>query len=752
MVTAKGRIVVIYSWDENCRGVNFATGIYGIKEAVCTDTRKNQVANIRYLTASTRRCGALTHDAEIVHRIEMALYANNVGDEGERRKEASQKIIKTYVSLIILCTFASVIQPHTVCSGMFRIKKLDIFITKQFSMLFAGTFFISLFVLMMQFLWRYVDELIGKGLSMEVLAQFFWYMALMLVPQALPLAILLASLMTYGNMGESSELTAIKASGISLIQSFRSLIVLTLLITVGSFYFQNNVGPSSQMHIAQLLISMKQKSPELEIPEGVFYDGIPQTNIYVEKKNVKTGKLYNVMVYRMTNSYEDQAIILADSGMLQSTAEKKHLVMTMWNGEWFENIRTQSMGGSASIPYRRESFTDKRIVIDFDGDFSLTDAAGLSNNARTKSLSKINRDIDSLTNIYDSVGTSFYKDISRVYYPTPTLNKTQRANVKKLLSQRALNIDTMYAHLPSAQKRAVTGQALQRIQQEASDLDFKSMVTGDGDKAIRQHEIERINKFTMALSCLIFFFIGAPLGAIIRKGGLGVPIIISVIVFIIYYILDNTGYRMARQGSWAIWFGKGLSPAILIPTAIFFTYKANNDSTVFNWDVYKNLFMRMLGMRIHRHVAGKEVIINEPKYAEDAAILSQISTEIDEYSRRHNLKSPPNVVATFFRYQPDHAIESISERMEQVIEDLGNTRDKFIMSYLNRYPVLVVKAHTRPFERKWMNIVAALVVPAGMFFYFRMWRFRLRLYRDLRNIRLANDGIVQRIKEKFIQK
>ena len=183
------------------------------------------------------------------------------------------------------------------------IKKLDIFIAKQFGILFAGTFFISLFVLMMQFLWRYIDELIGKGLSMDVLAQFFWYMGLMLVPQATPLAILLSSLITFGNLGESSELTAIKAAGISLMQAFRSLIVITVIVTIGSFYFQNNVGPDAQKHMTQLLLSMKQKSPELEIPEGVFYDGIPQTNLYVQKKDMKSGKLYGIMIYKMTNSY-----------------------------------------------------------------------------------------------------------------------------------------------------------------------------------------------------------------------------------------------------------------------------------------------------------------------------------------------------------------------------------------------------------------------------------------------------------------
>ena len=248
--------------------------------------------------------------------------------------------------------------------NMFRVKKLDIFILRQFSLLFAGTFFISLFVLMMQFLWRFVDELIGKGLTLDVLGQFFWYMALMFVPQALPLALLLSSLITFGNLGESSELTAIRAAGISLMQTFRSLIVCSVLVMGVSFVFQNNIGPKANQKLAQLLVSMKQKSPELEIPEGIFYSGIPNCNLYVQKKDMKTGKLYGIMIYRMTASYEDQAIILADSGMLQSTAEKKHLLLTLWSGEWFENMQQQSFGNNASVPYRRETFTAKRIVLD----------------------------------------------------------------------------------------------------------------------------------------------------------------------------------------------------------------------------------------------------------------------------------------------------------------------------------------------------------------------------------------------------
>ncbi len=627
---------------------------------------------------------------------------------------------------------------------MFRLKKLDIFILKQFSLLFVGAFFICQFVLMMQFLWRYVDELIGKGLSMEVMAQFFWYMGLMLVPQALPLAILLSSLISFGNIGESSELTAIKAAGISLMQAFRSLIITTVIIMLCSFYFQNNIGPHANMKLTQLLLAMKQKSPELEIPEGVFYDGIPGSNIYVQKKDLETGKLYGIMIYRMTNSYEDAAIILADSGMLQSTAEKKHLVMSLWNGEWFENMRSSELGSTASVPYRRETFISKKIVFDFDGDFSMADAASLSNNARGKSLKEINHDVDSLTHTYDSVGRSYYREVMLNSFWLALEKKDSIKGVKKAMEEDC-HPDSLFQKMNAEKKVQAVNIALNQVRAQISNLDFKGMITNDGDRNIRQHKIEAINKFTTALSCLIFFFIGAPLGAIIRKGGLGVSVIVSVLVFIIYYILDNTGYRMARGGMWAIWFGKGLSPAVLIPLAAFVTYKATNDSIVFNMDAYKEFFMRLFGLRLKRSIFGKEVIIDDPDYQGDKERLRRISDELVAYSKEHRLVKAPNFIRVFFKYKPDHEIERINEELESIIEDLSNTKDKVVLHAINQYPVISTKAHTRPFERRWLNIIAAIIVPVGLTLYVRMWGFRVRLYRDLKVVRQTNETLINRI-------
>ena len=630
---------------------------------------------------------------------------------------------------------------------MFRIKKLDIFIAKQFGLLFVGTFFICQFVLMMQFLWRYIDDLIGKGLSMEILAQFFWYMGLMLVPQSLPLAILLSALISFGNLGETSELTAIKAAGISLLQSFRSLIVISVFISLASFYFQNNIGPSANMKMAQLLISMRDKSPETQIPVGVFYDGIPNSNIYVQKKDNETGKLYGIMIYRMTGSYEDQAIILADSAMIQSTADKKHMLMTLWSGEWFENMQSQALADAASVPYRRESFIMKRIVIKQDNDFNLTDASLLSNNARGKSLQQITHTIDSIDLKYDSIGKASYKEMRYVYMPLTNIKQQKIKDFKAKKGDDKTNFDVLesYNKLTNAEKQQALATAQNTVTRQISELEYRSMITQDGDTLIRFHKIEAYNKFTTAFSCLLFFFIGASLGAIIRKGGLGIPIIVSVLVFITYYILDNSGYRMAREGIWSVWFGKLLSTLVLTPLAVFVTYKAHNDSMVFNLDLYRNFFIKLFGLHLKRHISMKEVVIYEPHYSEDREKLSNIQSLLTNYRERKKLQHFPNPLKVFFQYNVDHEIEDICEQLEKVVEDLANTKDAQLISMLNKLPILSTKAHTRPFEKKWLNTLCAIIVPLGFVLYVRMWRFRLRLWKDSKSIINAIDNINKQI-------
>ncbi|MBR3657458.1 MAG: LptF/LptG family permease [Prevotella sp.] len=625
-----------------------------------------------------------------------------------------------------------------------RIKKLYIFIIKQFGLLFFGTFFICQFVLMMQFLWRYVDELIGKGLSLEVMAQFFWYMGLMLMPQAFPLAILLSSLIAFGNLGESSELTAIKAAGISLMQTFRPLIVIVLLISCISYYFQDVIGPKANLSFYQLLVSVKHKSPELEIPEGVFYDGLPGSNIYVQKKDLTTGKLYGIMIYRQTGSYEDQAIILADSGMMQTTEEKKHLVLTLYSGEWFENMRSQDLANSANIPYRRETFSTKRIVLNFDSGLNLADMADVAGDARMKPLTKLLHDIDSIKEHNDSVGYSFYTEAKRYGLRLPMVSAEDSVKIMKQLATDKTTFDSIYERQSPTDRQSAVKSALASVQSVKLDIEMKADYARSLHRYYHHHQLEAIKKFTLSLSCLIFFFIGAPLGAIIRKGGLGVPVIVSVLVFIIYYIFDNTGFRMAREGQWTVGFGMTISTWALAPIAAFFTYKANKDSVVFNVDLYKNLAMSMLGLRTKRHIFRKEVIIEDPDYRLDAERLAAINGDILRYHEHHKLLHWPNPIKVFFHAGDDQEIEEINERLEETIENLSYTKDKLILTELNHYPIMATHAHTRPFRKKWMNVVTGLLLPVGAFFYFRMLRFRFRLYKDLRTIRQTSERIIPR--------
>ena len=630
---------------------------------------------------------------------------------------------------------------------MFRIKKLDIFIVKQFGLLFIGTFFICQFVLMMQFLWRYVDELIGKGLSLEVMAQFFWYMGLMLMPQAFPLAILLSSLIAFGNLGESSELTAIKAAGISMLQAMRSLIFIVIIISGISFYFQEVIGPKSFISFRQLLMSMQQKNPEVEIPEGIFYDGISGSNIYVQKKDMNTGVLYGIMIYRMNGGYEDAAVILADSGRMQTTEEKKHLLLTLYSGEWFENMRSQDVAGSANVPYRRETFSHKRIVLDFDGDFNMADAGWISGDARSKGMGKILHDLDSIREFNDSVGHQFYHEAKLNTFRIPPLAKKDSLKVKESIEKEEVNFDTLFIKLSPEEKQRVMKTAVSDAQGAMSDLQFKADYSDALNTNDRLHMIEAINKVTLSLSCLIFFFIGAPLGAIIRKGGLGVPVIISVLVFIVYYILENTGMKMARDDNWTVWFGKMLGTCVLTPIAVFFTYKANNDSVVFNIDLYKQILFNMLGIRGKRHVSMKEVIIEDPNYMADVHHLLRINKEVGQYSAEHQLLHLPNPIKVFFRPGDDQTIRQISDELEEVIEDLSNTKDRIVIAHLNRYPIVATHAHTRPFRQKWLNIITGLILPLGAFFYIRMCRFRLRLRKDLHTISQTNEAMVKHITE-----
>ena len=625
------------------------------------------------------------------------------------------------------------------------IKKIDIFVFKAYSLLFVGTFFICLFIFMMQFMWRYVDELIGKGLTLDVLAHFFYYAGLTLIPMSLPLAILLASLITFGNLGERFELLSMKAAGIPLIRILQPIIIFNILLCIGSFYFQNVTGPEAQKKFYTLIYSMKQKSPELEIPEGIFYSEIPGYNIFVEKKGKENGMLYGVMIYSTTDGYEDAQIVLADSAELKTTADEKHLMLTMYAGERFRNMQAQgNMMARANVPYMRETFIQETDLIPFDNNFNMMDANVFSGSAQTKNLREIETGLDSLAHKSDSIGRSLFAYLQNTTYRRK-VNIASQDSAK--IARQTLNFDTLYSQLTVSQQQSILRNAMQKSTVATNEYEFRGLISKDIDQSTRTHWVEWHKKFTLSLACLFFFFIGAPLGAIIRKGGLGVPVVISVTIFIFHYIINVSGEKMAKSGEWVPWFGEWLSSMVLCPIGIFLTYKANKDSAVFNIEAYINVIRKILGLRISRHIARKEVIIHDPDYPVVKTELMALSQEWQAYAQKSRLRLPPNYLHIFFHNIDDHEVISLSRKMENLITILSNSRDAAILDALNKLPIVSTHAHTRPFHNYKWNMVLGIIFPVGIFFYFRIWRYRLRLYKDIQQIKKYSAFIAERIKK-----
>lgn len=635
---------------------------------------------------------------------------------------------------------------------MVIIKKLDWYVLKKFLLVFAGAFFVVLFVFMMQFTWRYVDDLIGKGLSFDILAKFYWYMAQTLVRDSLPLSVLLASLITFGNMGESFELLAMKAAGIPLIRIMRPLAIFAAFLTGTSFYFQNFTSPDAQINMRTLLFSMKEQSPAVEIPEGVFYNGVPNINIYVQRKNTLTGMLYQTIIYKTDQGFDRAQIVLADSARLEVTRDKMHLRLELWNGEQFESLEssggaaTQMMQNGAHEPFDRETFRFKTLLIDFDSNFNLMDKSLIAGMPTAKNMKQIQQSVDSMNAELDSVGRQYYKDACVTYYRRPQLPAKDSVALLNLLRSRqgqsTLAFDTIVAHADPQKLQMARQIALSSVKSVSADLEWKAMGADQEQRSLLGHEVEWHNKITYSLACLLFFFVGAPLGAIIRKGGLGMPTVISVAIFIVWYIIYTSGMKMARDGNINMVLGMWISTMVIAPFSVFFTYKANKDSVVFNIDAYKHFFVRLFGLRTSRHIFRKEVIIDEPRLDKLPAEIETLISACKAYNEKTKLLRAPSYVNIFFHHVPDRVAEQIDEQMERIVEELSNSRNRVVLEVLNRYPILYTHAHTSPFEKKWANVAAGLFVPLGIVLWFRIWRFRLRLYRDMRVIVRTSEQLL----------
>ncbi len=629
------------------------------------------------------------------------------------------------------------------------LKKLDIFILKSFSLLFAGTFFICLFIFMMQFLWRYVDDMVGKGLTVDVLAQFFFYASLTLVPASLPLAVLLASLITFGNFGERFELIAMKAAGISLMQIMRPLVIMLCFVCCLSFYFQNVIGPKAQTKLWTLLISMRQKSPELDIPEKAFYDQIEGYNLYVDHKDRETGMLYDVMIYNFANGFDNAQIIRADSGKLEMTEDKQHLYLHLYSGEQFENLQSQNMN-QKNVPYRREAFSEKHALIEFNANFNMIDEGFMTSQSNSKDMSMLQASIDSMTVLVDSLGGASFKTTAKTNYKIHYESKEQDSIKVKEADLSQFDLDSIVNAMTPIERQRQLNSMLSSANNLQSDWAMKTTTISMTQTSLRRHMTAWHEKITLSLACLVFFFIGAPLGGIIRKGGLGMPVVISVLIFIFYYIVNNTGYKLARDGNWLAWEGMWLSTAVLAPLGAYLTYKSNTDSVALNIDTYKEVIKRLLGIRAMRNITRKDVVILDPDYQTLPSALEDLSQRCMAYAQRHNLKRPANYIKFWKGEQLDEKMDFIDNLMEVMITDMANSRNNYLLLALNNYPVVSSHAHLRPFSNKWLNLACGVLLPIGIIFYLRSWAFRVRLAKDLDKIVETNNEVIEIIKTRIL--
>jgi lipopolysaccharide export system permease protein len=481
------------------------------------------------------------------------------------------------------------------------LKKLNIFILKSYAGPLIMTFFIALFILVMQFLWQYVDEMVGKGLEILVLAELMFYASVQVIPMALPLAILLASLMTFGNLGENYELTAMKAAGISLPRIMRPLIILTILTSIAAFWFSNNMLPVANLKFFSLFYDVRMAKPELDIKEDVFYDGIDDFNLYVSEKDKEKDLLYDIMIYdHRDRSNRNSNVTLADSGRLAFSEDKRYMTLTLFDGVRYDekvNDNQRRLQDRDRQMFREDRFKKQVAHVEMEGyDFTRTNQDMFRHSYKMKNLNQLKADEDSIKNERQQFVEALM-DRTKNFNFTRGRYAYRKEGDKQLLVidsiQHMANADSLFDAMRTDQKTMTIESALRQVRENKQVVDDQLRFVKGEDSRLIRHEMERHRKFTLSFACLIFFFIGAPLGAIIRKGGLGMPVVVSILFFIVYYVINTIGEKMAREDIWIVYQGMWLSSFILLPIGIFLTYKSATDSSLLNADAYIIFFRKL---------------------------------------------------------------------------------------------------------------------------------------------------------------
>jgi len=460
------------------------------------------------------------------------------------------------------------------------------------------TFFVVMFVLLMQFLWRYIDDLVGKGLEMDIIAELLLYASAGLVPMAIPLAILLASLMTLGNLGENNELLAMKSAGISLPRILSPLIFITIIISLSAFFFSNNVLPYTNLKITSLLYDVRQQRPELQIKPGVFNNDIEGYIIKIGERDPRTNAMRDILIYDHTAQQGNVSVTVADSGYMKITSDDQHMILTLYHGATYEEMEEKS-GKRRTIerklPSRRTIFEEQTVILELKGfGFERTNEDLFRSNFRALRLSQLKHVGDSLTQEVERRRNVFHSNLI-----TSTILRSPHGNRRDSLAEvtMRLDIDSLFAEAPHNIQKRIIDRALENARSAKSYAVSTQDELYHRGRFIARHWIEWHRKFSLSFACFVFFFIGAPLGAIIRKGGLGMPVVVSILFFLVYYVISLTGEKFVRELIWSPSLGMWVSSLILLPLGIFLSYKATTDSVIMNADFYIETFKKVFRLK-----------------------------------------------------------------------------------------------------------------------------------------------------------
>lgn len=472
-----------------------------------------------------------------------------------------------------------------------RIKTIHKLVLKSYLGPLIMTFFIITFVLMMNFLWRYIDELTGKGLGADVIIELLFYATINLIPLGMPLAMLLAAIMTMGNLGENFELQAMKSAGMSLMRIMKPLIVVVGLMSVGSFFLVNNLVPYANKKMNSIIIDIRRQKQVLEFQDGLFFNGIDNMSIRVERQDPTTGRLDNVLIYDNRSAAGNMTTTVAESGFIRLSDNKKFLLVTLYNGENYQHTRNAKWYTDNTL--RHDKFDVQDISIPMEGfDFQRNDNNDMINGSQTKNITELQRDIDSLARVVTESTANSYDPLMRdniFKKDADIMRAPDSLEISRVAFNDIMLLDTI-ATLPVRKRNDIWNTARSDAMNSRNAFAFDETLTKDSLTQLYKSKNDWHRKLALPVSVIIFFLIGAPLGAIIRKGGLGTPIVISVFFFVIYYIISISGEKAAKEGTWSALMGMWISTFVLTPVAIYLLIKATNDSSLLDTDWYYGKF------------------------------------------------------------------------------------------------------------------------------------------------------------------